>query len=218
MKVTIDGFTDDTLTTDQSNAIITAVASVTGVLSTDVSITEYTATALNRRLTTSGFRRKLTTTSWSIYFIINISANFAFISLYTGTAASATTSSGLQTAITTSFSTAVSGTGLTTAIAAACTSTCVLPTLTIGENPSDDDGGDTSKFNPLILVAIAAIIPIGLIIYYCCCRSTNTEKPATKNIEMSSVSPDNGNYATRNANGGRPSPQQKNNRNNKATL
>lgn len=231
VKVTLDGFTDDTLTTDQSNAIITAVASVTGVLSTDVSITEYTATALNRRLTTSGFRRKLTT-SWSIYFIISISANFALSSvLYTGTAASATTSSGLQTAITTSFSTAVSGTGLLNAIAAACTSTCNLPTLTIGENPSDDDGGDTSKFNPLILVAIAAIIPIGLIIYYCCCRSSNTEKPAaTKNIEMATASPGNEKYATRNANdgtrnggarnanGGRPSPQQKNNRNNKATL
>jgi hypothetical protein len=122
-----------------------------------------------------------------------------------------------ETAFLVSFATAVSGTGLTTAIAAACTSTCVLPTLTIGENPSDDDGDDTSKFNPLILVAIAAIIPIGLIIYYCCCRSTNTEKPAaTKNIEMATASPGNGNYATRNANGGRP--QQKNNRNNKATL
>jgi hypothetical protein len=216
VKVTLDGFANKTLSTVQSNAIITAVASVTGVLSTDVSITSYTAYALNRRLTTSGFRRKLTT-SWSIYFIINISANFAFKSLYTGTAASATTSSGLQTAITTSFATAISGTGLTTAIAAACTSTCVLPTLTIGENPSDDDGDDTSKFNPLILVAIAAIIPIGLIIYYCCCRSTNTEKTAaTKNIEMATASPGNGNYATRNVNGGNP--QQKNNRNNKATL
>ena len=224
VKVTLDGFSSDTLTTDQSNAIITAVASVTGVLSTDVSITSYTATALNRRLTTSGFRRKLTT-SWSIYFIINISANLAFVSLYTGTAASATTSSGLETAITTSFSAAVSGTGLTTAIAAACTSSCVLPSLTVGENPSDDDGGDTPKFNPLILAAIAAIIPIGLIVYYCCCRRAETEEATVKNIEMATA-PSGNKYATRNADEGirnakgvRPtSPQQKNNRNNKSAL
>ena len=183
LEVTLAGFTSETLTSAQSNAIIAAVADVTGVLESDVSITSSTASALDRRLTTRDVKRMLTS-SWSIDFIINISANYAFKTLYSGTAASATSTSSLKSAVTAAFSAAIADSTFVNAIDAECDSTCNLPSLTVVDNESSDS---KKKFNMLILVAIAAIIPIGLG-FYCFCGNNKAD---IKTVEMapSSQSP-----------------------------
>ncbi len=176
LDVTLAGFTSETLTSAQSNAIITAVANVTGVLESDVSISSSTASALDRRLTTRNVKRMLTS-SWSIDFIINVSANYAFKTLYTGTAASATSTSSLKSAISAAFSAAIANSKFVNAINAACDSTCNLPSLTVVENDSSDS---KKKFNLLILVVIVAIIPIGLG-FYCFCGNNKAD---IKTVEM----------------------------------
>ena len=187
VEVTLSGFTSNTLTSLQLNAISNAVADVTGVSESDVTITDYTASALDRRLTTRDVKRMLTS-SWSIDFIINISANYAFLTLYTGAAASATSTSDLENAIVDAFSSAIAGSDFINAINAECNATCNLPTLTVIVD--DDDTGDSEKkFNPMVLIAIIAIIPIGLA-FYCFCGNSKAEVKAVE-MARSSLSANN---------------------------